>query len=97
MTPPQPRRSDPICSPKARGQQAAATGSVTLKVHMHKGCTRGAQGSGSQAVPGELAGGKGVCPCGEAGGGTEKHHSLQSNTVRTPNTPQKPTPGPRAA
>ena len=40
-----------IVPQNAAGQQAAGTGSVTLQSHMYKGCTRDAQGSGSQAVP----------------------------------------------
>src|ERR1039458_343957 len=40
-----------IVPEKPAGQQAVGTQSVTLQAHMYKGCTRDAQGSGSQAVP----------------------------------------------
>jgi hypothetical protein len=40
-----------IVPEKLAEQQAIGMQSVTLLVHMHKGCTRDAQGSGSQAVP----------------------------------------------
>jgi hypothetical protein len=35
------------------GQQAAATGALTLMVYMYKGCTREVQGSGTLPVPGQ--------------------------------------------
>ena len=47
-----------IVSEKPAGQQAISTQSLTLKVHMHKGCTRETQGSRSQAVPKLPEGGK---------------------------------------
>src|ERR1039458_9758882 len=47
-----------IVPEKPAGQQAIGTQSVTLQAHMHKGCTRDAQGSGSQAVPERSEGGK---------------------------------------
>jgi hypothetical protein len=40
-----------IVPEKPADQQAIGTQSVTLQAHMYKGCTRDAQGSGSQAVP----------------------------------------------
>jgi hypothetical protein len=46
--------------------QAAATGALPLPPHMHKGCTRGAQGTVALPVPGSLAGGKPVLRGGEA-------------------------------
>ena len=48
-----------IVPEKPAEQQAIATQSVTLQVHMYKGCTRDAQGSGSQAVPERPEGNKG--------------------------------------
>jgi hypothetical protein len=47
-----------IVPEKPAGRQAIGTQSVTLQAHMHKGCTRDAQGSGSQAVPERPEGGK---------------------------------------
>jgi hypothetical protein len=47
-----------IVPEKPAGQQAASTVALTLLPHMHKGCTRDAQGSGSQAAPEEQASGK---------------------------------------
>ena len=55
-----------IVPEKPAGQQAVATGSLTLQVHMHKGCTRDAQGSGSQAVPDPQASGEPGGPSGKA-------------------------------
>jgi hypothetical protein len=65
-----------IVPEKPAEQQAIATQSVTLFVHMHKGCTRDAQGNDSQAVPERPAGGKGgASPLedrAEAGGSREQ-------------------------
>jgi hypothetical protein len=65
-----------IVPEKSAGQQAIGTQSVTLQAHMHKGCTRDAQGSGSQAVPERPEGGKGgaspVKERDEAGGSHEQ-------------------------
>jgi hypothetical protein len=44
-----------IIPEKPAGQQAASTVALTLQVHMHKGCTRDAQGSSSQAAPEQRA------------------------------------------
>jgi hypothetical protein len=41
-----------IVPAKPSGQQAAATATLTLLVHMHKGCTRDAQGTNALPVPG---------------------------------------------
>jgi len=41
---------------KPAGQQAAATGALPLTHHMHKGCTRDAQGTVSPSIPGSQGG-----------------------------------------
>ena len=41
-----------IVPEKPAGQQAVATAALTLLVHMHKGCTRDAQGTNALPVPG---------------------------------------------
>jgi hypothetical protein len=45
--------SNEIVPEKPAGQQAPATAALTLKVHMHKGCTRDAQGTNALPVPGQ--------------------------------------------
>jgi hypothetical protein len=40
-----------IVPEKPAGQQAAVTAALTLLVHMHKGCTRDAQGTLPPAIP----------------------------------------------
>src|ERR1039457_3557508 len=40
-----------IVPEKPAGQQAVATATLTLQVHMHKGCTRDAQGTLPPAIP----------------------------------------------
>jgi hypothetical protein len=45
------KETSEIVPEKPAGQQATATGALTLQSLMHKGCTRDAQGIGSQAVP----------------------------------------------
>jgi hypothetical protein len=70
------RETNEIVPEKSAEQQAAGTQSVTLFVHMHKGCTKDAQGIGSQAVPERPEGGKGgaspVEARDEAGGSQEQ-------------------------
>ena len=60
------RETNEIVPEKSAEQQAAGAQSVTLLVHMHKGCTRDAQGSGSQAAPEARASGKLGAPSGLA-------------------------------
>ena len=43
-----------IVPEKPAGQQAVATAALTLLVHMHKGCTRDAQGTIPPAIPGDV-------------------------------------------
>ena len=43
-----------IVPEKPAGQQAAATAALTLKVHMHRGCTRDVQGTLPPAIPGDM-------------------------------------------
>jgi hypothetical protein len=45
-----------IVPEKPAGMQAVATTALTLKVHMHKGCTRDAQGTLPLSIPGQDAG-----------------------------------------
>jgi hypothetical protein len=42
-----------IVPEKPAGQQVADTAALTLQVYMHKGCTRDAQGTSTQAAPGD--------------------------------------------
>ena len=51
-----------IVPQKPAGQQAAATGTLTLQVYMHKGCTRDAQGTLPPAIPEQKAGDSLVMP-----------------------------------
>jgi hypothetical protein len=55
-----------IVPEKPADQQAAATAALTLKVHMHKGCTRDAQGTLPPPVPCSQAGGGAGEPDGKA-------------------------------
>jgi hypothetical protein len=48
------------------GQQAAATGALTLMVHMYKGCTREVQGTLQPAIPCSQGGSKPGSPDGQA-------------------------------
>ena len=79
-----------IVPEKPAEQQAIATQSVTLFVHMHKGCTRDAQGSGSQAVPEQQASGEpevpGVegVPTGVAGGSARSSDGVGGRTSESP-------------
>jgi hypothetical protein len=57
-----------IVPEKPAEQQAAGTIALTLIPHMHKGCTRDAQGSSSQVVPGERASSRAGGPSGQTGG-----------------------------
>ena len=50
------------------GQQAAATGALTLMVHMYKGCTREVQGSGTLPAPDTRESAKPGMPVGKAAG-----------------------------
>jgi hypothetical protein len=85
-----------IVPEKSARQQAIGAQSVTLQVHMHKGCTRDAQGSGSQAVPERPEGGKGgaslVEVSDEAGGSQEqavaKTLSRELRLIPVPNGPR---------
>jgi hypothetical protein len=47
------QETNEIVPEKPAGQQAAATAALTLLVHMHKGCTRDAQGTNTLPVPGQ--------------------------------------------
>src|ERR1035441_6211063 len=84
-----------IVPEKPAEQQAIGTQSLTLQVHMYKGCTRDAQGSGSQAVPERPEGGKGgassVVARSEAGGSQDqpvaKTLSRELRPVPAPNGP----------
>jgi hypothetical protein len=82
------RETNEIVSEKPTGQQAIGTQSVTLQVHMHKGCTRDAQGNGSQAVPERPEGGKeGASPIkdsDEAGGSQEQAVAKTLSRVSRP-------------
>ena len=65
-----------IVPAKPADSQAAAARALPLPPHMHKGCTRGAQGTVAPPLPGSQANGKPVMPGGEAsaaglGGGVE--------------------------
>jgi hypothetical protein len=60
------RETNEIVPEKPAGQQAIGTQSVTLFVHMYKGCTRDAQGISSQAVPEGQASGEPETPSGLA-------------------------------
>src|ERR1039457_4751814 len=48
------QETNEIVPEKPAGQQAAATAALTLKVHMHKGCTRDAQETLPPSVPGDV-------------------------------------------
>jgi hypothetical protein len=48
------QETNEIVPEKPSGQQAAATAALTLKVHMHKGCTRDAQGTIPPSAPGDM-------------------------------------------
>jgi hypothetical protein len=61
-----PQETSDIVPGKPAGQHAATTGALTLSVHMHKGSTREAQGSGALAVPEQIEGNKARVPSGEA-------------------------------
>ena len=50
------QESSEIVPDRPAGQQAVATTALTLKVHMHKGCTRDAQGTIPLPIPGQDAG-----------------------------------------
>ena len=60
-----PQETSEIVPDKPAEQQAAA-GTLTLKVHMHKGCIRDAQGTSATPVPGSQEGSKPGMPGGEA-------------------------------
>jgi hypothetical protein len=83
------QETNEIVPEKPAEQQAAGTQSVTLFVHMHKGCTRDAQGVGSQAVPGAQASGKlgvpsGLAVAAELGGQEENCQSpMADGQLRT--------------
>ena len=53
-----------IVPPKPADQQAAATAALTLKPLMHKGCTRGAQGTATLPAPNPQDSDKPVVQCG---------------------------------
>ena len=84
------RETNEIVPEKPPGQQAAATESLTLQSHMYKGCTRDAQGSGSQAVPEQQASGEpevpGVegVPTGVAGGSARSSDGVGGRTSESP-------------
>jgi hypothetical protein len=50
------QETNEIVPEKPAGQQAAATAALTLQVHMHKGCTRDAQGTLPPPVPEDMPG-----------------------------------------
>jgi hypothetical protein len=50
------QETNEIVPEKPAGQQAAATAALTLQVHMHKGCTRDAQGTLPRPAPGDMPG-----------------------------------------
>jgi hypothetical protein len=52
------QESSEIVPDRPAGQQAAATATLTLQVHMHKGCTREAQGTNAAPAPGYPQAGK---------------------------------------
>jgi hypothetical protein len=60
------QETNEIVPEKPAGQQAVGTATLTLKVHMHKGCTRDAQGTSAAPVPGSQEGSKAGMPSGEA-------------------------------
>jgi hypothetical protein len=60
------KETSAIVPDKPADQQATATPALTLLVHMHKGCTRDAQGTGTTPVPGCQDGGKEGIPGGKA-------------------------------
>ena len=62
------KETNEIVPEKPAGQQAAGTQTLPLTVHMHKGCTRDAQGDGAQAAPEAQASGEPEMPSGEAAG-----------------------------
>jgi hypothetical protein len=70
------QETNEIVLEKPAGQQAIGSHSVTLLVHMHKGCTRDAQGIGSQAVPEGQASNKGGAPRAEAAGALQGNVGL---------------------
>ena len=86
-----------IVPEKSAEQQAIGTQSVTLQVHMHKGCTRDAQGISSQAVPERPAGGKGGTS--RVGARDEAEGSQEQAVATTLSRVLRPIPapnGPRA-
>ena len=86
------QETNEIVPEKPAGQQAAGTQSVTLFVHMYKGCTRDAQGSAFQAVPEAQASGKlgvpsGLAVAAELGGQEENGQSPMADGqlgIKTP-------------
>ena len=50
------KESSEIVPGKPEGQEAAGAATLTLKVHMHKGCTRDADGIGTPGVQGQQEG-----------------------------------------
>ncbi len=67
-----------IVPEKPAEQQASGTEVLTLQSHMHKGCTRDAQGSGSQVVPMQQASGE------EEAGGNPKTEDRNPKEIRNP-------------
>jgi hypothetical protein len=60
------KETSEIVPDKPADQQATATPALTLLVHMHKGCTRDAQETGTTPVPGLQESGKPGMPVGDA-------------------------------
>jgi hypothetical protein len=72
------RETSALVPDRPQGQQAAATGALTLQPYMHKGGTRDEQGSGPQVVPEVPASGKpGTGPVtGSFEGGASQEQSI---------------------
>jgi hypothetical protein len=79
------QETNAVVPDKPEGQQAAAASALSLIPHMHKGCTRDAQGGGAPVVPECTQGDKGETQRGEAGmagsGAAEPAQGPQSGTV----------------